>query len=356
MRAAPCRHHVHLRIAEARSSPYSIPTRTGPTQRTWAFASLPALHATPTQRPRITKQVAAAAVTRRMLQSRWCAMVRIVPVSLPPWLEQLRRSEIANKVQNDPRSTRGLVLGVDPAIAQQDVAGWGQADFDEPWGGLSADDRVLLYSYFFQKGHLEELTEAFRMLLAAEGPKDEPILVDLGCGPFTSGLAFAAADDGARAFDYIGLDRSTTMCRTGEAYACAADTLRGVACGRRHWTTDLGALTWSSAPGWRPVFVIVSYLLASPTLDANQLIRDLERLLEQLGRGPVTVLYTNSKRADANRSFETFRAALEAAGFVLFADDVGAIEIDRWGGTQRRELRYALFHRQERDVLTLKGD
>ena len=185
----------------------------------------------------------------------------------------------------------------------REVVGGGQADFDEPWGELSADERVLLYACYNQLGHLEELTEAFRRIFASGPPDAEPIVVDLGCGPFTGGLAVSGALGRGSRFDYIGVDRSQAMRRFGDHLASAAERLgemRGIG---RHWFSGVSEFHWDAAPGWRPVFVIVSYLLASPTLNAVTLVTELEWLLERLGRGPVTVLYTNSPRAEANRSF-----------------------------------------------------
>ena len=278
-----------------------------------------------------------------------------MPVELPPWLEGLRRSEIIERVRNDPRSVGGRVLGVDHDVAQQEVAGWGQAEFDEPWDSLSSDDRVLLYAWFFQLGHLEELTEAFRLLFRTGPPGDEPLVVDLGCGPFTGGLAVAGVLGSGQRFDYIGVDRSRAMRCFGERLALAAERFPEMPRIERHWSADVSSVSWDPAPGWRPVFVIVSYLLASPTLDAVALIADLEKLLTKLGRGPVTVLYTNSTRDEANRGFPSFCAALRDAGFELFADDTGVIEIERWRGTRERRLRYALFHRKKQDTFRLRG-
>ena len=118
-----------------------------------------------------------------------------MPVQLPQWLMHLRRSEIVERVRSDPRSTENTLLGVNFEVAAREVVGGGQADFDRPWNGLSADDRVLLYAYINQPGHLEELFEAFRMLLAGVDLRGEPIAIDLGCGPFTGGLALAATLD-----------------------------------------------------------------------------------------------------------------------------------------------------------------
>ena len=210
-----------------------------------------------------------------------------MPVELPPWLKRLRRSEIIERVSNDRRTVGETVLGVDRDVAQQMGAGWGQAEFDEPWGNLSPDDRVLLYAYFFQLGHLEELTEAFRMLFPGGPPKEEPVVVDLGCGPFTGGLAVAGVLGPGRRFDYIGVDRSQAMRCFGERLAVAAECLPEAPPIDRHWFADVSSVSWSSAPGWRPVFVIVSYLLASPTLDVVALIANLEGLLRKFGQGPV---------------------------------------------------------------------
>ena len=101
------------------------------------------------------------------------------------------------------------------------------------------------------------------------------------------------------------------------------------------------------------MIVVVSYLLASPTLNAAELIGELDDLLQRLGCGPVTVLYTNSARPDANLSFPVFRQELEGAGFELKADDTGRIDIERLQGQRERRLRYALFHRQSQNLLAL---
>ena len=77
-----------------------------------------------------------------------------MPVELPQWLMQLRRSEIVERVRDDPRSTGNTLLGVDFEVARRKVVGGGQADFDQPWNDLSADDRVLLYAHINQLGHL----------------------------------------------------------------------------------------------------------------------------------------------------------------------------------------------------------
>ena len=269
-----------------------------------------------------------------------------MPVELPQWLNILRREEVIDRVRNDPRSIGATFLGVTSNIAFDEVIGGGQAEFDEPWNDLSGDDRVLLYAYFNQLGHLEELTEAFRMLFANSSRPENPIVVDLGCGPFTGGLAIATAFGRESRLDYIGVDRSRAMRKLGERLASVAAVLDETPRIDLHWSRDISSVQWGSPQSWRPVLVIVSYLLASPTLDATGLIGELEGLLMRLGRGAVTLLYTNSPWSVANRSYPGFRKALQDAGFELIADERGRVEVDRWSGTQDRKIQYALFRRR----------
>ena len=149
-----------------------------------------------------------------------------MPVALPQSLRDIRRAEIVERVQRDPRTHGNLPLGVDPGAAMEAI-GWGQADFDEPVGALSAEDRVLLYAYWNQRRHLEELTEAFRQLFGTNRPAEPLIVVDLGCGPFTGGLALAGQLGHQEWFDYIGVDRSRTMRELGEQLAVAAESAPG---------------------------------------------------------------------------------------------------------------------------------
>ena len=272
-----------------------------------------------------------------------------MPVELPHWLQELRKVEIVDRVRADPRSRHGTFLGLTRAEAMACID-WGQAQFDEPWGDMSPADRAILYAYFNQKGHLEELTEAFRMVFANQMP-DVPIVIDLGCGPATGGLALAGVLD-PPAFDYIGVDQSVAMRDLGERLAASAPRLNAM---RRRWASDLHSVEWNMAPGWRPVLVIVSYLLASPTLRPAELVHHLDALLARLGNGRVTVLYTNSPRPDANRNFPAFEEAMRQAGFDMPADGTGEIIIDRLAGERHRQLRYAVFHRPAKRTLQL-GD
>lgn len=178
-------------------------------------------------------------------------------MTLPPWLKDLRNREIMSALRSDPRTT-SVPLGV----AKEDVfriLGGGQADFESPSDGLSPDDLALLYGYWIQLGHIEELVEALGQHLS--GCKiDLPVVIDLGCGPFTGGLAVASALKPPNGFTYIGMDRASAMRRLGERFAIATVQGRKLDIARI-WTANLNQVDWPEPPRWSPVIVIVSYLL-----------------------------------------------------------------------------------------------
>ncbi|MCY4595655.1 MAG: hypothetical protein OXC19_12780 [Bryobacterales bacterium] len=271
--------------------------------------------------------------------------------SLPLWLDDLRRAEVLDPIENDSRTGQDRPLGVDQQ-AVFEICGGGQADFDESWNDLSSDDRCLLYARSFQRGHLQELLAAFRLLFRDSAP-ESPVVIDLGCGPFTGGLAMAATLDPCR-FHYVGVDRSAAMRRLGHRLADTVRTYHPDAVISHRWVADATEDAWDLAPSWRPILVIVSYLLASPTLDLVVLIEGLNKLLLRIGRGPAMVLYTNSPRPKANQRLPEFRDALEDCQFEQKTEDDAVLPADRDSGyPYERRLRYALFYRSELTTLSL---
>jgi hypothetical protein len=271
-----------------------------------------------------------------------------IEVAIPPWLDDLRRRMVVSVVQRDPRTSDRRLLGVAKEALFHQVLCGGQADFESPSDGSSPDDLALLYAYYLQPGHVEELVEAFGQHLSGCNI-DQPVVIDLGCGPFTGGLAVASALEPPNGFTYIGMDRASAMRRLGERLAIATVQSRRLDI-TRIWTADLNEVKWPEPPRWRPVIVIVSYLLASPTINPAALATDLDELLKRIGRGPLTLLYTNSVYRERNIHFPGFRGSLESIGLQLIKDEIGEIETTY----RTRQLRYALFYRPAQDTLELE--
>ena len=241
------------------------------------------------------------------------------------------------------------MLGLQAPEVREAIGG-GQANFDAPDGALSPDDLALLYAYFNQLGHVEELVEAFGQFFEHSSPPN-PIVLDVGCGPFTGGIALAATLKEPR-FNYVGVDAAESMRRLGERLACS-DLMPGEI--SRHWAASLDAVEWPYPRSWREVIVIISYLFASPTLDASAMFRELVTLLGRFGPGAVTLLYTNSVRREANLAYAPFRDLLLGAGFRQVADGEGEIVTERYSGQRRRRLRYAMFRRDRIETHRIGG-
>lgn len=278
---------------------------------------------------------------------------------LPEWIEQVRRAEIVNVVQNDPRSNASELFGVDRSRVFNEIIRGGQADFTSDWQdprsgrALTPEERALLYGFFNLKGHLVELVEAMRQIFVGADSSTaptvhDPIVIDVGCGPGTGCLAVANALHGP--FTYVGVDRAQAMLDLGErltASNAARTHLQGV---ERHWVSELSAVNWTRALGYRPVLIICSYLLASPTINPQDLVDDLVTFLKRVSRGPAYLIYTNAVGADANRHLPAFKAHLENNGFSALCDAQGAVSY----GTKQRRFQYAGFFRAQSNVLELE--
>lgn len=257
-------------------------------------------------------------------------------------------------VQQHPLTAGEKILGVLHSRVFSEVIGGGQADFCTGWHDpndpsitLSSDDRALLYGYFNFPGHLVEMSRAMEMLTSEATRLEDPVVLDLGCGPGTGGLALANALGEDARFTYIGVDRAESMLALGESLAQGAGSLGYMGKVERRWVRSIGDIVWAPAPGWRPVIIVCSYLLASPTVEPQRLLAEVLMLVDRIGRGPVLVLYTNSQFDGPNRHFPVFELTLTEAGFTKPVDEVGSV---MHRGKERR-LRYALFVRPQRTVL-----
>lgn len=244
---------------------------------------------------------------------------------------------------DDPRETRepGTRLGLQTSWVFNQVIGGGQASFDEPLGELSARDRVLLYAFFNQKSHVNELVHAFEKLLTNPQDLYRATVVDIGCGPFTSGLALAEVVGNATPFRYFGVDTSQTMCSFGGELAERAKAAGGLSPETtvRFFSStddiDFGAQrsTWT--------IMVLSYLLASQSIDVDVLVRQIVDACNRIGPGPVALLYTNTSRKEATEAYPAFEKVMTEAGFTVKIEDKEVLYLEG----KERKLHYALFVR-----------
>ncbi|ATB32291.1 hypothetical protein [Melittangium boletus] len=267
----------------------------------------------------------------------------------PDWLVALINTEVDIRIRNDARTMAApnTFLGYPKDRIFQEVLGGGQADFDAPIGKLTGEDRALLYAKYNQSRHLDELGEAFDQLFSITSRAGQPTLIDLGCGPFTAGLALAATLNKARAFRYHGFDRADSMRGLGARFAETAKRL-GAFHPNATWSFgqnldihDFGRIRGDLT------LVVASYLLASPTVDVESLVGSVVNAVNRIGPGPAAVLYTNSAKPGPNKKYPSFSKALRESGFELKRDHVELFQKTK----NPADLRYALFFRPATTVL-----
>ncbi|WP_321804278.1 hypothetical protein [Burkholderia sp. BCC1988] len=264
-------------------------------------------------------------------------------------MKQLISDVIEKPIDADERTTASTLLGWPRDQIFRDVIGRGQADFTSEIGHLSAYDRALLYAKYNQGRHLDELCHAFDRLLG-EQVIARPTVIDVGCGPFTAGLAFAASIGPREPFRYFGIDRAPSMLELGGVLATGARH-RGAFHPLTTWAfgQSLDELDFGPVRGeW--VVVVASYLLASPTLVVDELVASILGALTRFGPGPVAVLYTNSANAAARAKFPAFRDSLMREGFEVKADFV-----ERFVDTTKtpKDLHYALLFRPAQNIINM---
>jgi SAM-dependent methyltransferase len=219
----------------------------------------------------------------------------------------------------------------------------GQADFDTPLEDLSPRDRAQLYAYANQKTHVDELIHAFGKLLGDVSAVQNATVIDIGCGPFTSGLALANQVGVHFPYRYFGIDRAKSMLAFGRELADEV-FVRGVMHPETvvSFHTHLDNVDFGPRRAAETTIFVLSFLLASSTINVDDLVEEMVRACDRVALGRVIVLYTNAASASARRNFAPFRTAMEKAGFEMHIE-----AIEQFEDTEKpRPIHYALFLRQ----------
>jgi SAM-dependent methyltransferase len=227
-----------------------------------------------------------------------------------PALQRILKKNINDKVLNDYRSDgNDRFLGEDKFTISQMILEKGRTDFRKSSLGFSAAEKVLLYSYFNMKTHIDtcecvlnKQKHVLSKLLA-----DDLHIYDIGCGPFTVGLAFADLFKNQK-FDYTCVDNSDEMLKMGSNLwqQCSKERLIGRnsnQASHNHWDyINIGTKQNKN------VLFAFSYFFATKQLnDAD--IKSLARAVKSISRkakGSVYLLHINSSYGPANTNYLKF--------------------------------------------------
>ncbi len=175
----------------------------------------------------------------------------------------------------------GSIFGLTKDDILEHVLMRGRADFGEPYRHITAEQKVLIYCFFNMKKHFFTSYAVYQIVLdslkAVFAMADyQPVFIDLGCGPMTSGLALAdllhTTTGHTIRMDYIGVDIAPPMLERAERF----EEVRFFAEGSnfyyyRNWNDIPIELLKTMASRQTPIILNASYLFASRSLDGEDL-------------------------------------------------------------------------------------
>ncbi|WP_406826412.1 hypothetical protein [Pedobacter sp. KACC 23697] len=185
---------------------------------------------------------------------------------------QLNSEYYAHREINHPA---GNWWGYDNRTILGEVLRRGRTDFRKSYGEITTDDKVLLYCFFNMKKHFYTSYAVFELILPSlktffNNTDYKPIMIDLGCGPMTSGLALAdlikTTTGNALSFTYIGVDIAPAMLRRAKTFEVSDIFSESTFYYHENWNDiDFGVL-YAVAGKNNPVLINASYLFASDSL------------------------------------------------------------------------------------------
>jgi SAM-dependent methyltransferase len=237
-----------------------------------------------------------------------------------PKIADLFREVIDRPVMSDPRSddNEDLKLGFPFKVIRDEVLEKGLGDFRSgrshpEFGSLTAEERALLYAFVNMKVHyfqcLAALDQGRPHLEDVVQEKSRGLVIDIGCGPGTAGLAIAARYPSST-WDYIGIDHAPAMRDLATRILSAARS-RGYV-GSANQVSMLES--WEGLPrpevlAGRPILVMCSYFFASHSLNyktLSSLAAVLGAIRMAPGRAPLALSYVNSTNELATRNYDLF--------------------------------------------------
>jgi hypothetical protein len=195
-----------------------------------------------------------------------------------------------------------------------DILVRGRADFTTAYGIISPQEKVLLYCFFNMKKHFFTSYAVFERIIPSlkdffSNDDYRPVMIDLGCGPMTSGLAMAdlinTTMGRAISFSYVGIDISTAMLDRAKTFE---DSELFANCTFNYFESwnniDFGLLR-SIAGTNNPIIFNASYLFASDSLlpsDLADYITNVTKLYEN-----VYLIFQNPSSEARNKKYLEFK-------------------------------------------------
>ena len=239
-------------------------------------------------------------------------------------MQDLHFEHITRPVMDDRRTDwdSNISLGYPFDVIRDDVIKKGLADFNDGYnhpgyGTLTANEKVLLYCFVNMKLHFFEALETFRYfrpalkeMLELPGIK---MMVDLGCGPGTAGLALA---DSIKKLElaYVGIDHARPMLRKAKELLDAAKASSLLASGAAHATTSSWSTVRTIAARLTKrtnVLINATYLFASQSLNVDDVCDVVMAFKNASLVKRLLFTYANTDGELAGKKFQIFKEKLK---------------------------------------------
>ncbi|BAZ28553.1 hypothetical protein NIES4074_09870 [Cylindrospermum sp. NIES-4074] len=221
-----------------------------------------------------------------------------------------------------------------PDYHRKNILEKGRADFTVPFNGLNPTAKVLLYCYQYMQMHVISSYhifckhwDLFNGYVSCKSDTNyhspSPLFIDFGCGPLSSGLAFAHAigAENQIAFHYIGIDRAKPMLEKAKDFIsyqqfgkeCTFDFLESY---------DALVPLIDKYIHQNPELLIIlnfSYFFASKSLDVQELVDIIKNILAKHNTNQVYIVFQNpdTTYTEINNKWHDFRNLLPAIESII---------------------------------------
>lgn len=208
------------------------------------------------------------------------------------------------------------------------IVGRGQARFDEPFNGLTPEDRVLMYCYDSMQQHVvsqlyifEKHKRFFNKYLFESSKKI--LFVDFGCGPLSSGIALAEhyleSQPNNREkinFNYIGIEQSNSMLMKAERISLESSLFHSGSTFNffnpydrniSPFNTTLFSCIDSYIDETALVILNFSYFFASSSLEVSKLIHFVQNILDEYQLTQICLIFQNPQGGSFNAKWNSFK-------------------------------------------------
>ncbi|PSL23715.1 class I SAM-dependent methyltransferase [Chitinophaga ginsengisoli] len=193
----------------------------------------------------------------------------------------------------------------------------GRADFALASQGLTPEQKVDLYCYYYFQMHCVSSWWFYRYLnprLNTYIKTKDVFFVDIGCGPFTSGLAFnyylLEADSLNKLnVDYIGIDTADSMLTRAKDFDVCNLKLRYKNISFHNTLLDLS----NSFPKDLDITIIInySYIFASHSLDPKDFIDFTNNLYSAYPNSKILIFQQNPTAPSLNNKWRVYKQGLK---------------------------------------------